>query len=70
MQFVHFVSSSELGILAGLAVSVILIYLTVLWFLDLGPIGERPMLLLGAMICILSVQMVSFGVICKFFDTD
>ncbi|MCF8055237.1 MAG: glycosyltransferase family 2 protein [Desulfocapsa sp.] len=56
-----------LGVLAGLIGGMTLTYLTTLWFLDIGPIGNRPLLLLGVMLCILSVQLISFGVIGEFF---
>ncbi len=56
-----------LGVLFGLAGSSMLTYLTALWMLDLGPIGDRPLLLFGVMLCILSVQMISIGLIGEFF---
>lgn len=56
-----------LGALSGLLGVMILTYLSALWLLDMGPIGDRPLLSLGVMLCILSVQMISFGVIGEFF---
>lgn len=56
-----------LGVFAGISGSVILIYLTIFWFLGLGPIGSRPLLLFGVMLCILSVQMISIGLIGELF---
>ena len=56
-----------LGVLSGLLGVTILTYLTALWFLDMGPIGDRPLLSLGVMLCILSIQMISFGIIGEFF---
>lgn len=56
-----------LGVMAGFTGGIILTYLTVLWFLGLGPIGGRPLLLFGAMLCILSVQMISIGLIGELF---
>lgn len=40
-----------------------LAYLSVLWFLDLGPIGTRPLLTLGMLLVILGVQLVSTGLL-------
>lgn len=56
-----------LGLILGLLGGGILAYLTVLWFLGLGPIGNRPLLILGVMLCIFSLQMLSLGVIAEFF---
>jgi len=56
-----------LGVLSGLAGGSILTYLASLWVLGLGPIGDRPLLLFGVMLCILSVQMISIGLIGELF---
>jgi hypothetical protein len=49
------------GILGGLTLS----YLAAFWFLGLGPIGNRPLLFIGIMLCILSVQMISLGLLAE-----
>lgn len=55
--------------LAGLAFAglglVILTYLTVLWFMDLGPIGTRPLLFLGLLLTVVGVQLVSTGLLAE-----
>jgi glycosyltransferase involved in cell wall biosynthesis len=53
-----------LGVISGFIGAVILAYLTILWFMGFA-IGGRPLLLLGFMMIILSVQMLSFGVIAE-----
>ncbi|WP_045215333.1 glycosyltransferase family 2 protein [Desulfonatronovibrio magnus] len=55
------------GIVSGIIGTGILMYLTVLWFIGLGPIGVRPLFFLGILLCILSVQMISLGIIAEFF---
>ncbi|PIE35190.1 glycosyltransferase [candidate division KSB3 bacterium] len=67
----------SLGIISGLFGSLSLSYLIVLWFLGYRPIGDRPLLLFGILAAILSVQLVSFGVLAELFlkerrlpDTD
>jgi len=54
-----------LGIGAGLSGSLILGYLGVLWFLGLGPIGTRPLFFIGILLVILSIQMISLGVLAE-----
>jgi dolichol-phosphate mannosyltransferase len=51
----------------GLFGAIGLFYLASLWLFGLGPIGDRPLLLLSVMLCILSLQMISLGVIAEFF---
>jgi glycosyltransferase involved in cell wall biosynthesis len=53
----------SIGSLLGLAGAVILIYLTVLWFLGQRPIGNRPLLTLGVLLVLTGVQLVSTGLI-------
>jgi len=55
------------GIVSGFIGAIILIYLTVLWFIGVRPIGDRPLFFLGILLCILSVQMISLGIIAEFF---
>ncbi len=40
-------------------------YLTVLWFLGLGPIGSRPLLFLGLLLIMVGVQLVSTGLLAE-----
>lgn len=56
-----------LGILLGLLGFGTLLYLAVLWLLGLGPIGGRPLMTLGVLASVMSLQMVSLGVIAEFF---
>jgi glycosyltransferase involved in cell wall biosynthesis len=49
-------------ILGGIG-TLILIYLVVLWFLDMGPIGNRPLLLFGALMVMVGIQLVSTGLL-------
>lgn len=49
-------------LLVGLGIST---YLTVLWFLGQGPIGNRPLLSLGVLLIILGVQFTSLGLIAE-----
>jgi glycosyltransferase involved in cell wall biosynthesis len=55
--------------LIGTGVSVlgigILSYLTVLWFLGRGPIGNRPLLFLGLLLTMVGVQLVSTGLLAE-----
>lgn len=56
-----------MGVCFGLVGSGCLLYLIVLWSMGIRPIGNRPMLILGVMLCILSVQMISLGIVAEFF---
>ena len=38
-------------------------YLTVLWFMGLGPIGHRPLLTLGLLLVVVGVQLISTGLL-------
>lgn len=53
------------GGLMGLAGVLILMYLTVQWFLGHGPIGTRPLLFLGLLLVMVGVQIVSTGLIAE-----
>jgi glycosyltransferase involved in cell wall biosynthesis len=44
---------------------IILLYLTVLWFAGLGPIGDRPLLILGVLMVITGIQFVGIGLIAE-----
>lgn len=54
---------SGLGVFFGMLGAGALIYLVILWFIGLGPIGNRPLLLFGILAVVLSVQLVSLGVL-------
>jgi hypothetical protein len=54
-----------IGIVSGLFGGGVLSYLIVLWFLGYRPIGNRPLLLFGIMAVILSVQLISFGLLAE-----
>lgn len=51
------------GTILGGVGTLILIYLVVLWFLDMGPIGNRPLLLFGALMVMVGIQLVSTGLL-------
>ncbi|HVK20140.1 MAG TPA: glycosyltransferase family 2 protein [Actinokineospora sp.] len=54
-----------LGLLSGAIGFLILLYLTGLWVFTTDPIGTRPLLNLGILLVILSVQMISLGLIAE-----
>lgn len=54
-----------LGIICGLVGFLILSYLTGVWFFTDNPIGDRPLLLLGIMLELLSAQLLSFGMLAE-----
>ena len=37
------------------------LYLTLIWFLDKGPIGNRPLLFLGILLIVIGIQLISMG---------
>lgn len=51
------------GLMVSAAGFVICLYLSILWFMGQRPIGNRPLLLLGAMLIILGIQLFSVGFI-------
>jgi glycosyltransferase involved in cell wall biosynthesis len=53
----------SIGSILGLVGTVILAYLTVLWFLGQRPIGNRPLLTLGVLLVLTGLQLVSTGLI-------
>ncbi|MFC1844193.1 glycosyltransferase [Thermodesulfobacteriota bacterium] len=53
------------GIISGIFGCAVLCYLVVLWFLGFRPIGNRPLLFFGIMAVILSVQLISFGLLAE-----
>ncbi len=54
-----------LGLLSGFIGVSALTYLSVLWFLDMGPIGNRPLLFLGILLTLFGGQLVSFGLLAE-----
>ena len=54
-----------LGVLSGVIGTLILSYLGILWFIGDSPIGTRPLFSVGILLEILSVQMVSMGVLAE-----
>jgi len=57
----------SIGVFTGFTGVSMLGYIGILWFLNQRPVGNRPLLLLGIMLCILSVQLISLGIIAEFF---
>ncbi len=55
-----------IGVISGLVGWGALIYLTVIWFVGIRPIGTRPLLQFGIMAVILSIQLISFGLLAEF----
>jgi glycosyltransferase involved in cell wall biosynthesis len=56
-----------IGVLFGVVGGSMLLYLSALWLMGMGPIGNRPLLLFGVLFSISSLQMISLGVIAEFF---
>ena len=54
-----------IGIVLGLVGSLTLLYLTGVWFVGDTPIGNRPLLFLGMLLVILSVQLLSLGLLAE-----
>lgn len=55
----------SLGLLFGAIGMTSLGYLTVLWFMEIRPIGTRPLFLFGILCIILSVQLISLGILAE-----
>jgi len=53
------------GVIFGLLGFGCLLYLAILWFMDLGPIGTRPLLTLGWLLVVVGVQLVSMGLLAE-----
>jgi glycosyltransferase involved in cell wall biosynthesis len=51
------------GVVLASAGTLVLAYLTVLWLLGAGPIGNRPLLFLGLLLMMLGAQLVSTGLL-------
>jgi glycosyltransferase involved in cell wall biosynthesis len=54
------------GILLAFLALGVLAYLGVIWALGMGPIGGRPLLIFGVLAAVVSIQMISLGVIAEF----
>lgn len=54
-----------IGLLSGFIGISALGYLTCLWMLDLGPIGNRPLLFFGILLTLFGGQLVSFGLLAE-----
>jgi glycosyltransferase involved in cell wall biosynthesis len=53
------------GLAFAVAGAGILIYLAVLWFMGVRPIGDRPLLIVGVLLSVLGVQFISLGLIAE-----
>ncbi|MEP9387072.1 glycosyltransferase family 2 protein [Mesorhizobium sp. KR9-304] len=56
------------GAIFGLTGTAILAYLCVLWVLGLGPIGDRPLLMLGMLLVMTSFQFITIGLLGEFIQ--
>lgn len=54
-----------LGLLIGAIGMIALVYLTAIWLLDIGAIGNRPLLLFGVLCVLVSAQLISLGIIAE-----
>lgn len=54
-----------LALILGIFSITILTYLSALWFMGLGPIGNRPLLSLGIFLGLVSVQLGAFGLLAE-----
>lgn len=57
-----------IGLLFGLVGSVALVYLGFVWLLGSEPIGNRPLLLIGVLFIILSIQLLSLGLLAELIN--
>lgn len=53
----------SVGTIFGVLGGGILVYLTILWFMDIRPIGDRPLLTLGVLLVLTGLQLISTGLI-------
>jgi dolichol-phosphate mannosyltransferase len=56
-----------IGSLMGILGFCILLYLTVIWVMGGGPIGNRPLLFLGVLCVLMGAQLLSFGLLAELF---
>jgi glycosyltransferase involved in cell wall biosynthesis len=54
-----------IGLVSGLLGGAILTYLMVIWFLGSQPIGTRPLFAVGILLIILSIQLISLGILAE-----
>jgi glycosyltransferase involved in cell wall biosynthesis len=54
-----------MGLLIGIVGMIALLYLTAIWMLDLGAIGNRPLLFFGILCVLLSAQLITLGIIAE-----
>lgn len=59
-----------IGILSGLLGTTSLAYLSFLWILGIRPIGTRPLLFFAILATILSVQLISFGLLAELYNRN
>ena len=57
-----------IGLLFGVIGSLVLAYLAILWFMGAGPIGTRPLFFVGILLVILSIQLLSIGVLAELIN--
>jgi len=57
----HFFGSA--GLVSFIIGFFIALYLTVIWFLGVGPIGNRPLLFLSILLMIIGIQLISLGLL-------
>lgn len=55
----HFFGS--LGVISFLTGFLLSLYLSILWLLNKGPIGNRPLLFLGVLLMVIGIQLISMG---------
>jgi len=53
------------GLVSGLIGFSILMYLGFIWSIGMGPIGNRPLLAFGILMTILSIQLISLGILAE-----
>lgn len=59
-----------MGLLLGLLGSSTLFYLSILWILEIRPIGTRPLLFFAILATIMSVQLISFGLLAELYNRN
>lgn len=59
-----------LGLLLSLVGMSGLIYLSILWLMGLGPIGNRPLLLFSILFVISGIQLFSFGLLAELINSN
>jgi glycosyltransferase involved in cell wall biosynthesis len=59
-----------IGTILGFLGALILLYLTILWFDGIRPIGDRPLMTLGVLLILMGVQLYSTGLIGEILRKD